>query len=358
MTASGTFYPLILTESSGTPIITEANDGTALAFGSLEMSGSLSLSGGVDLGDGDLTTGGDISAVSYGITDSNMKIFEDSGGTVITNAAGILNLRHADDADSSYLEHVPASYLLIRSNTGLIRVNDETQFLSDARVFGDTVLDTVTVGDDALFQSDISAMGALTLDGLAAVDSAEITKSLEVTGTVDATGLVTGEAGFTTPALVTASGFVATPSSGIPLPATNGQLHFDSESQEYYYYDSIRSKWLSMAQMTLTAGKNGLVTDHYLNWADDNVLGAATNGVKLPFDSVMVGWTATGGIPKTFTLSAMDDGTGVTSLDFSSSTYESDMDVNVEFAADSVISFYVDGESRYLGATAFFRRTL
>lgn len=410
------YGPLILSSLSGSAVIAEAANDTSLKFGELLLTGDLVTSGGVFVS-GNFVTSGDLSAASYGIYNTNVKFEEHYGSFRMTTENGGLIIANSNSPDEAFIENVAGSYLLIRSDSQLIRLDDETQAREDFRVFGNTIVGNLTAGAteadsivaDSVSGTSVSAinasLGTTTISNSLTVASAThlgstlgvsgselIGDSLTVMNDCTVNNTIYADKGITTAGYVIVSGATTlnsvtinsiasfnddidqtggdfntdgsiggavlnlAPTSGAPT-GTNGSIYYEASSNLPYYYDATRTKWLSFETITLTFGQDANLTNHYLLWGQGS-LGAASNGYVFPYDVVITSITGSLGIPKTFDLETKVSGVVVDTLSYSASVYEYDDAVNVTVPAGSIISQYVNGTSRYYNVTVTVKRTL
>lgn len=307
--------PLIVIDSSGSPIIAELPYDYTLDVNNISVSGQVA----------------NVSSLSASTVNTNIVNFtEPSGasiegvvsqGVTVTNGGDLFRIIWPD-GDAFEINHVSFGYDLITSDTDIVRF--DTPIQSIERVTG---FNGITIVGDAILPdtsaSELTATGDLSVSG--DIHCGEIKQ---------------------------------THTSSLPISPVPGQQHFDTSTQEWFYWDDIRSKWLSMTMTTHTGGDKDNVSNLYLAWADDNVPATAANGVRLPYDAVLVGMTATQGVANTGDLQVQVDGSSIYDLGFVSSTHEYDYTINEDIPAHSTISMYMDGNMRAMGATIFVRRTL
>lgn len=132
------------------------------------------------------------------------------------------------------------------------------------------------------------------------------------------------------------------------IPSTNladGSICYHNNM--LYYYDSSRSKWLSIEGYFIGAGRNGNQGTGYLR-AFNGMAMADYNGWVMPFDGTVVSLHISKSDSGPSTVYIRENGADIASLAYATSTgteQEYDTTINANFSAGSVLSFYTSGST-------------
>jgi len=131
-------------------------------------------------------------------------------------------------------------------------------------------------------------------------------------------------------------------------PTSNGEPIIYGNDGEVYFYDTSRSKVLSISYITTMAATNSSsVSNTYLRQINGMVMNL--NGFLLPFNSTLVGIVATNriGINETWVAEVRKNGgvTAIDSISINNTDRAYNMNKNTDFNAGDIIQIYVNGST-------------
>ena len=132
--------------------------------------------------------------------------------------------------------------------------------------------------------------------------------------------------------------------TSFPLSPAEGQRYYRTDLEEWFYYDSSRSKWLGDNLMAFQGVYLGALTNNYSYLDAAQIPYSAALGHVAPVDLCIVAGSLVCAASSTCTSQLRDDGSSVATVGVTAATVGYDSTLNsATIAAGSVVSLYISG---------------